>query len=140
MSDYHQEFFGWVYKEFNLSKAQAKSAGLALDGGHVWPRGDSLLLGLPNSNGTLTCNLIVPREGHYSFSNLDRETALSALILENFKELAPFVSSICKVTASKTWSGVVTMKTRPWSYRDKVVLVGDAAHAVVHFYAQGLND
>ena len=139
LADYQQEFFGWVYKEFTLSKEEARALGLTLNGVHVWPRDIALLLGLPNSNGSLTCNLLVPRTGPFSGESMDDQNSLAAFLLQNFSELQPYFPTICSELLEKEWSGIMTMKTDPWHYQDKVVLVGDAAHAVVHFYAQGLN-
>ncbi|MEW6055805.1 MAG: NAD(P)/FAD-dependent oxidoreductase [Bdellovibrionota bacterium] len=138
-ADYQQEYFSWVYKEVTLSKKQIDAISLQLDGVHVWPRHHSLLLGLPNLNGSLTCNLIVEREGKYSAKMLNNRNNLSSFLSGTFNEIEPHVGYMTDELLRKPWSGIMTMKTKPWRYQDKVVLVGDAAHTIVHFYAQGLN-
>lgn len=138
-AEFKHEVFPWVYKEFTLTQDQFKKAGLKFDAVNIWGRDPALLIGLPNSTGTLTCNLIIPAEGDVSPKSFEDNLTFEKYLAKNFSQLKDYSKEMVQQMLPYAWSKIYVMSTKPWSYQDKIVLVGDACHAVVHFYAQGLN-
>lgn len=128
----------WGYKEVWISKEKAKHMNLRSGATHTWPRDNSLLLAFPNPDKSLTLMFNLPVKGSEGFTTLKTEKQIEAYILKYFQELALVLPEITESLLNKPMGNFVTVKTSPWYLDDSVVLVGDAAHAVLPFYGQGM--
>jgi len=138
-ADYAQEFLDWGWKELTVPAGPDGASRMEREAFHLWPRGGSLLFAHPNKDGSFTCSLVLPFQGPRSFAALSRPGAVSELFSALFPDLLPVIPDLEEQFARRSIINLATTRTSPWNYRDKVVLLGDAAHAVVPFYAQGMN-
>jgi kynurenine 3-monooxygenase len=136
--DYSQRYWDQGYKELC---APPSDAGWAAEKNviHIWPRGSYMLIGFPNTDGSFTCSLHIPFEGPLSFASLRTEADLLGLFRESFPDAVPFLPRLAEDFFQHPANSMVTVKCSPWSYRDRVVLVGDAAHSIYPSYGQGAN-
>jgi kynurenine 3-monooxygenase len=138
-ADYSQEFLDWGWKELTVPAGPGGVSRMERAAFHLWPRGGSLLFAHPNLDGSFTCSLVLPFQGPRSFATLAQPGAVSELFSSMFPDLLPLIPDLEEQFARRPIINLVTTRISPWYYRDKVVLLGDAAHAVVPFYAQGMN-
>jgi len=106
---------------------------------HIWPRDTFMFIAMPNLDGSFTCTLFLPFEGEISFDNLKTQEDVTSFFMTYFPNVTKEIDSLTQDFFEHPTSAMVTMKCYPWTYWDKVALVGDAAHAIVPFYGQGLN-
>jgi hypothetical protein len=92
-----------------------------------------------NTDGSFTCTLFMPHEGENSFENLKDKDTLEAYFAEHFPDTAAVIPDLVEDFFKNPTSYLVTMKCFPWTFEDKVALIGDACHAIVPFYGQGMN-
>ncbi len=137
--DYSQSFLNTGYKELRIPAKPDGSHQLNKNSLHIWPRGNFMLIALPNTDGTFTCTLFMPHEGENSFENLKEEAAVLEFWKKHFPDTIPLMPTLLEDFKNNPTSALVTMKCYPWTYWDKVALVGDSAHAIVPFYGQGMN-
>lgn len=137
--DYSQDFIDVGYKELSIPANADGSHKLDSNSFHIWPRGRFMLIAMPNLDGSFTCTLFLPFEGEVSFENIKTEQEAKAFFMEHFPDVGNEIENLTKDFFGNPTSTMVTMKCYPWTYWDKVVLVGDSAHAVVPFYGQGMN-
>src|SRR5690606_12186984 len=137
--DYSQDFIDVGYKELSIPANADGSYKLESNSFHIWPRGRFMLIAMPNLDGSFTCTLFLPFEGEVSFESIDTEARARAFFSEYFPTVGQVIENLTKDFFENPTSAMVTMKCYPWTYWDKVVLVGDSAHAVVPFYGQGMN-
>lgn len=137
--DYQQHFLNIGYKEL---KIEANSLGKHLidkNSFHIWPRGEFMLIALPNLEGSFTCTLFIPFEGKYSIESLKEEKDVIAFFEEFFPDTKELIPNLARDFFKNPTSSLVTTQCFPWTFEDKVALIGDAAHAIVPFYGQGMN-
>jgi kynurenine 3-monooxygenase len=139
MFNYSQEFLNMGYKELNIPANPDGSHKLDKNSFHIWPRGEYMLIALPNLDGSFTCTLFMPFEGEYSFSLLKDRKDVEVFFEENFPDSIEVIPMLAEDFFKNPTSTLVTMKCFPWTYEDKVALIGDACHAIVPFYGQGMN-
>jgi kynurenine 3-monooxygenase len=139
MFNYSQEFLNTGYKELHIPANADGTHKLDKNSFHIWPRGEFMLIAMPNLDGTFTCTLFMPFAGENSFEALkDRET-LEAFFLKYFPSTTDVMPDLVEDFFKNPTSTLVTMKCYPWTFEDKVALIGDACHAIVPFYGHGMN-
>jgi len=139
MFDYSQEFLEVGYKELNIPANADGSHKLDKNSLHIWPRGNFMLIALPNLDGSFTCTLFMPFKGENSFEELDTEEKLVVFFNKYFSSTNDVITDLVVDFFKNPKSYLVTMKCFPWTYIDKVALIGDACHAIVPFYGHGMN-
>jgi kynurenine 3-monooxygenase len=139
MFNYSQEFLNTGYKELNIPANPDGTHKLDKNSFHIWPRGNYMLIALPNLDGSFTCTLFMPFEGENSFSSLTNRKKVEAFFETNFPDSIDVIPKLAEDFFQNPTSTLVTMKCFPWTFEDKVALIGDACHAIVPFYGQGMN-
>ncbi len=137
--DYSQDFIDVGYKELTIPPNKDGSHKLDKHSFHIWPRGKFMLIAMPNLDGSFTCTLFMPFEGGVSFENIRTEQEAKAFFTTYFPNVMQVMDNLSRDFFKNPTSAMVTMKCYPWTYWDKVALVGDSAHAIVPFYGQGMN-
>lgn len=139
MFNYSQEFLDTGYKELNIPPNPDGSHKLDKNSFHIWPRGNYMLIALPNLDGSFTCTLFMPFEGEHSFASLTDRQEVETFFAKNFPDSIEVIPELANDFFKNPTSTLVTMKCFPWTFEDKVALIGDACHAIVPFYGQGMN-
>jgi kynurenine 3-monooxygenase len=139
MFDYSQEFMKIGYKELHIPANPDGTHKIDKNSLHIWPRGNFMLMALANLDGSFTCTLFMPFEGENSFEQLNNETALVNFFAHYFPDTAAVIPDLVKDFFKNPTSYLAIMKCYPWTFEDKVALIGDASHAIVPFYGHGMN-
>jgi len=139
MFNYSQDFLQIGYKELHIPANADGSHKLDQHSLHIWPRGNFMLMALANPDGTFTCTLFMPHEGENSFASLNDKETLVAFFANHFPDTKEVIPDLVEDFFKNPTSFLVTMKCYPWTYEDKVALIGDACHAIVPFYGHGMN-
>ena len=136
--NYQQHYISAGYKE--LTMPPDESGDFALDPGalHIWPRGEYMLIALPNLDKSFTCTLFFPFEGEVSFAALQTEEDVTNFFREKFMDAMPHLPNLEKEFFENPTSSLVTVRCDPW-VKGNTALIGDSAHAIVPFYGQGMN-
>lgn len=137
--NYSQEFLPLGYKELNIPANAEGIHKLDKHSLHIWPRKDFMLIALPNNDGSFTCTLFMPFEGENSFDSLKDKETLEAFFAKYFPSTKDEIPKLVEDFFKNPTSTLVTMKCFPWTFNDKVALIGDACHALVPFYGHGMN-
>jgi kynurenine 3-monooxygenase len=137
--DYEQKYLKHGYKE--LSIPPTADGGFKLDPNalHIWPRGEFMLIALGNEDGSFTCTLFFPFEGENSFESLKTKEQVNTFFAKVFPDALKLMPQLEEEYFNNPTSSLVTVRCSPWHYGDRVVLMGDASHAIVPFYGQGMN-
>ncbi|MCT4697970.1 FAD-dependent oxidoreductase [Tenacibaculum haliotis] len=137
---YSQNYLSHGYKELEIPADKVGNHQISKDHLHIWPRGEYMLIALPNMDGSFTVTLFLSYdEGEYNFRNLTSEEKISAFFEEQFPDALKLIPSIKDEFFNNPTGSLGTVKCSPWSYQNKTILMGDAAHAIVPFYGQGMN-
>ncbi|WP_222983547.1 FAD-dependent oxidoreductase [Flagellimonas meishanensis] len=137
--DYSQDFLDVGYKELTIPANEDGSHKLDKNSFHIWPRGRFMLIAMPNIDGSFTCTLFLPFEGEVSFEKITNKGEATEFFKKYFPNVRKEIENLTSDFFKNPTSAMVTMKCYPWTYWDKVALVGDSAHAIVPFYGQGMN-
>jgi len=137
--DYSQQFIKVGYKELSILPNEDGTHKLDKHSFHIWPRGEFMLIAMPNVDGSFTCTLFMPFEGDISFDSITTKKEARTFFETYFPNVMPDLGNLIEDFFKNPTSAMVTMKCYPWTYWDKAALVGDSAHAVVPFYGQGMN-
>lgn len=137
--NYNQFYLDHGYKELTIPADAGGEHRLDPSALHIWPRGNFMLIALPNADGTFTCTLFLPFEGEVSFEKLTDDAAVSAFFQKYFPDAVPHMPALLDDFRSNPTSSLVTVKCAPWQWQNRILLIGDAAHAIVPFYGQGMN-
>jgi len=136
---YSQTYMPQCYIELNIPANSDGSHKLKKNALHIWPRKDFMLIALPNADGTFTCTLFMNHSGSPSFEALQERSAVKAFFESNFADAMDYLERPVDTFLEKTAAPLFLVQVFPWSFNRKVGLIGDAAHAIVPFYGQGMN-
>jgi kynurenine 3-monooxygenase len=130
----------WLDHDYKELTIPAGSAGtLEPHALHIWPRGGFMLIALPNTDGSFTATLFLAREGAQSFAALATPAAVTAFFEREFADALPLLPDLPAQFAAHPQGQLGTVHTAPWRVGGQVLLLGDAAHAIVPFHGQGMN-
>ncbi len=136
--NYSQNFIEDGYREILLPANEDGSYKLDKNALHIWPRGRFMLIALPNEDGSFTCTLFMPFEGENSFETLTSKDAVDHFFKTTFSDFYEMMPNIANAWEDHPLSALAIVRCYPWT-AGKTALMGDAAHATVPFYGQGMN-
>lgn len=137
---YSQNYLNHGYKELEIPADKNGNHQISKGHLHIWPRGDFMLIALPNMDGSFTVTLFLSYdEGEYNFNNLTTEEKITAFFEQEFPDALALIPNIKEEFANNPTGPLGTIKCSPWFYQNKTLLMGDSAHAIVPFYGQGMN-
>jgi kynurenine 3-monooxygenase len=136
---YDESYLPHGYKELTIPPGPDGSWRMEKNALHIWPRKSFMMIALPNPDGSFTCTLFWEFEGPRSFATTKTDDDVRRFFDEEFPDAVLLMPTLLQDFKDNPTGSLVTVRCAPWFYRDKVALVGDAAHAVVPFYGQGMN-
>ncbi|MEO6833807.1 MAG: NAD(P)/FAD-dependent oxidoreductase [Chitinophagaceae bacterium] len=134
-----QDYIEYGYKELNIEPGKENPWLLEKNALHIWPRGKFMLIALPNIDGSFTCTLFMPFEGENSFETLQTEASIKTFFEKHFVDAIPLMPDYLEQFKRNPVASLITTYISQWHHADMSALIGDAAHAVVPFYGQGMN-
>ncbi|MGB0887717.1 MAG: FAD-dependent oxidoreductase [Vicingaceae bacterium] len=136
--EYSQHFINDGYRELLLPANSDGSYKIDKNALHIWPRGKFMLIALPNEDGSFTCTLFMPSTGENSFEQLTSKTAVDSFFKTTFPDFYEMMPEVGDAWEDHPLASLAIVRCYPWT-AGKVALMGDAAHATVPFYGQGMN-
>jgi kynurenine 3-monooxygenase len=127
------------YKELNIPASEGGRHPLQNDVLHIWPRKQFMLIALPNSDGSFTATLFAPVGLLLNLQASADDNAITDFFDANFSDTVEWIPDIAGQFSGKALGHLATIEGGPWHYLDKILLIGDAAHAMAPFYGQGMN-
>ena len=137
--EYDESYLAHGYKELTIPPATDGSWQMEKNALHIWPRKSFMMIALPNPDGSFTCTLFWEFAGPRSFESTRNHDDVRRFFNQEFPDAVPLMPTLLEDFRDNPTGSLVTIRCAPWFYKDKVALVGDAAHAVVPFYGQGMN-
>ena len=137
-----EEPLGHGYKELSIpANPPAAGGGFRMEKNalHIWPRGEYMLIALPNTDGSFTATLFLPNQGEESFQALTTPEAVDALFQRRFPDAIALMPNFLEDFFGNPTGHLETIRCKPWSFEDQALVLGDAAHAIVPFHGQGMN-
>lgn len=136
--NFSQTYETYGYKELTIPAGPNGSWNIENNALHIWPRKSFMMIALPNMDGSFTCTLFTAYKGENGFDNLKTEQEVEYFFKVNFPIALKYLPNLKKDFFANPTGALVTMRCYPWVYNN-AALIGDAAHAVVPFYGQGMN-
>jgi kynurenine 3-monooxygenase len=137
--NFSQQYLDYGYKELTIPATSDGTHALTTNALHIWPRGSYMLIALPNIDGTFACILFLPFEGPDSFAQLTTNSVLLEFFRSQFPDAARLMAGLVDNFFANPTGSMVTIKCSPWHVESRALLLGDAAHAIVPFFGQGIN-
>lgn len=137
--NFSQQYLDYGYKELTIPAGPGGKHVFETHALHIWPRGNYMLIALPNVDGTFACILFLPFEGPDSFAQLSTPATVRKFFQAWFPDAVPLMPDLADNFFANPTGSMVTIKSSPWHVEDRVLLLGDAAHAIVPFFGQGIN-
>ena len=136
---YVKKPLGHGYKELTIPPLESGEFQIEPNVLHIWPRGNYMLIALPNNDCSFTCTLFFPMAGATSFKTVKTEKDILDLFQSQFPDAIKLMSTLVEDFQSNPTGDLASVYCKPWHLGDKALLIGDAAHAVVPFFGQGMN-
>jgi len=137
--NYSQDFLRHGYKELTIQPGKNGAYKIEKNALHIWPRGNFMIIALPNLNGSFTVTMFHPYEGELGFNNLTSKAKVTAFFEQYYPTLIPYIPNYVEEFFENPVGTLGTIKCYPWQAFGKTLVMGDAAHAIVPFYGQGMN-
>src|SRR5271165_5118243 len=136
---FSQQYLDYGYKELTISAGSRGEHLLETHALHIWPRGNHMLIALPNIDGTFACILFLPFEGGDSFAGMTTSAKVLQFFQSRFPDAVPLMPELAENYFDNPTGAMVTIKCSPWHVEGRALLLGDAVHAIVPFFGQGIN-
>jgi kynurenine 3-monooxygenase len=137
--NFSQQYLDYGYKELTIPAGADGKHLLETHALHIWPRGNHMLIALPNIDGTFACILFLPFEGADGFAGLTTRAQVIQFFESRFPDAAPLMPQVTENYFANPTGAMVTIKCSPWHVEGRALLLGDAVHAIVPFFGQGIN-